>query len=122
MLDVLAAADAVQGKAMTDHLDDFGARALGELVGRLAAGEQAAILDGALDELVRLEGLFGLLGDRVGYVGFTDEDDGVEVMGEGAKLTDLLAGECHVSTRFLRERFLQVNDTAPSLVRQAVCI
>ena len=39
VLDVLAAADAVQGKAMTDHLDDFGARALGELVGRLAAGE-----------------------------------------------------------------------------------
>ena len=107
---------------MTDHLDDFGAVRSASWSAASRQESRLPILDGALDELVRLEGLFGLLGDRVGYVGFTDEDDGVEVMGEGAKLTDLLAGECHVSTRFLRERFLQVNDTAPSLVRQAVCI
>ena len=67
----------------------------------------------ALDELVGLEGLLGLLGDGVGDIGLADQHDGVEVMREGAELANLLAGECHVSTRFLRGCFLQVNDTAP---------
>lgn len=119
VLDVLATAGAVQGKPMSDHLDDFGARPLSELVGGFTAGEQTAVLNAALDELVRLESFFGLFGDSVGDIGFSDKDDGIEVVGEGAKLTNLLAGECHVSTRFLRERFLQVNDTAHRLIRQA---
>lgn len=89
---------------MPDDLHDFRADTLGELVGCLAAGQEAAVLDGALDELVGLEGLFGLLGDGIGDVGLADVDDGVEMVREGAELADLLAGESHVLARFLRER------------------
>lgn len=102
VLDVLTAARTIQGETVADDLDDLGAHKLGELVGRLAAGEQAAILDGALDELVGVERLLGLLGDGVGHVGLADMDDGVEVVREGAELADLLAGESHVFARFLR--------------------
>lgn len=62
---------------MADNLDDLGTHKLGELVGRLTAGEQAAVLDGALDELVGVERFLGLLGDGVGHVGFADMDDGL---------------------------------------------
>lgn len=106
---------------MPDDLHDFGAHTLGELLGGLAARQQAAVLNPAFDELVGLQGLFGLLGDRVGDVRLSDQDDGVEMVREGAKLTDLFAGKGHVITRFLlarfphtgaKEWFLQVNDTA----------
>ena len=102
VLDVLTAARTIQGETVADNLDDLGTHKLGELVGRLTAGEQAAVLDGALDELVGVERFLGLLGDGVGHVGFADMDDGVEVVREGAELADLLAGESHVFARFLR--------------------
>lgn len=104
MVDVFTAALAIDGEAMPDDLHDFRADTLGELVSCLAAGQEAAVLDGALDELVGLEGLFGLLGDGIGDVGLADVDDGVEMVREGAELADLLAGESHVLARFLRER------------------
>ena len=95
VLEVLARALAVKSEAMPDDLYDLGTGALGELVGRLAAGKVAAVLDGALNELVRLERLLGLLDDGIGDIGLADEDDGVEVVRQGAKLTDLLAGKSH---------------------------
>ena len=101
VFDVLAAACAVQGEAVADDLDDLGVRARGELVGGFAGRQVAAVLDGALDELVSLEGLFGLLGDGFGDIGFTDMDDGVEVMRQAAELANLLAIECHGRARFL---------------------
>ena len=60
VLDVLTAARTIQGETVADNLDDLGAHKLGELVGRLTAGEQAAVLDGALDELVGVERFLGL--------------------------------------------------------------
>ena len=102
VLDVLTAARTIQGETVADNLDDLGTHKLGELVGRLTAGEPAAVLDGALDELVGVERFLGLLGDGVGHVGFADMDDRVEVVREGAELADLLAGESHVFARFLR--------------------
>ena len=42
VLDVLTAARTIQGETVADNLDDLGAHKLGELVGRLTTGEQAA--------------------------------------------------------------------------------
>ena len=93
MLDVLAAAQAVQGEAMADNLHDFGAGALRQGIGRFAAGQVASVLYGAFDELVSLERLLGLLGYRIGDVGLADVDNGIEMMDQGAELPDLLAIE-----------------------------
>lgn len=95
LLDVGAGGLAIQREATADHLHDVGTGALGELLGCLTAGEVGAVLDRALDELVRLEALLGLGDHAVVDVAAADVDDGLEVMGEAAKLTDLFAGKCH---------------------------
>ena len=76
---------------MADNLHDLGIGALGKEVRRLAGLEGAAVLDGALDELAGLERRLGFLYEGIGDIGFTDVDDGVEVVRKAAELTDVLA-------------------------------
>lgn len=121
MLEILARAFAVEREAVSNDLHDLGAGALSELIGRLAAGEVAAILDSALDELVCLERLLGLLDDGIGDIGLADEDDGVEVVRQGAKLTDLLAGKSHacpLSNGVLND---SLNHIARGEAEQVIC-
>ena len=109
MLDVFATAQAIQCKAVTDDLDNLGAGALSQGIGGLAAGKVAAILYGALDELMSFERLLGLFDYRIGDVGLADVDNGIEMMDQGAELPDLLAIECHGTLAFciceIRYRF-----------------
>lgn len=102
MLDVFAGAATVQGEAVPDDLNDIGRSALGKLVGRFRAGKVAAVLYGALNELMRFEALFGLRDHAVVDVAAADIDGGVKVVGQAAKLANLLAVKCHGrETRFL---------------------
>ena len=55
VLDTLLFAAAIQGEPVADHLHDLAAGALGQLLGRLARGEVAAVLHAALDELMGLK-------------------------------------------------------------------
>ena len=109
MLDVFATAQAMQCKAVTDDLHNLGAGALSQGIGGLAAGKVAAILYGALDELVSFESLLGLLDECIGNIGFADVDNGVEMMDQCTELPDLLAIECHGTLAFciceIRYRF-----------------
>lgn len=95
LLDIRAGALAVEGELVANHLDDLGVCALGEGRRRLFGREVAAVLDGALDELVGFERLVCLLDDAVVDIGFANIDDRVEVMCKTAELPDLLAGKCH---------------------------
>lgn len=80
---------------MTDNLHNLGACALGKFVCSFANGKIAAVLQGALDKLMRFEGLFGLLNDTIIDVAAAYVDDGVEVMSESAQLTHVFSGKGH---------------------------
>lgn len=101
VLDVLAAAFAVQRKAVANDLNNLGVRAIGKRVGGFAGRKVAAVLHGAFDELVGIESLVRLFDEGIGDIGFANKDDGVEMMRQGAKLTDLRAGKSHDYSRFL---------------------
>ena len=74
-------------------LHRLGVHAGAQLVQRLAGGELAALLHGALDQLARLQRVVGLLDGVVGDAFLADVEDGVEGVGHAAKAGALFAGK-----------------------------
>ena len=95
LLDVLARGLAIQRELAADNLDDLGMAAIGELLGGLAGRKAGAIEHGALNELVLLQVGDRLLDGALVDVGLADDDGGVEMVGQAAKLLDLCSCQCH---------------------------
>ena len=95
VLDIVALALAVQGELATDDLDYLGMAALGEDIGGLTGIEGGGVEHRALDELMSFEGGIRLLHHTVVHVAFTNDDGGLEMVGETAQMANVLAGESH---------------------------
>lgn len=101
MLDIVALAQAIQGELAADDLDNLGMAALGELFGCFADIEGGGIEQGALDELMGFERAVRLLDHAIVHIGFADDDRGLQVMCEAAKVADVFTGKSHECIPFV---------------------
>lgn len=101
LFDIVARGFTVDRKLAADYLHNLGVATFGELVGCFAHVKARGVENRALNELVCFERGVSLLDRAVVDIGFANDDDGIEVMGQAAELPDVFTGERHGSTRFL---------------------
>lgn len=111
LFDVVTRGFTVDRELATDYLHDLGMATLGELVGCFAHVKARGVENRALNELVCLQRGVSLLDRAVVNIGFANDDDRIEVMGQAAELPDIFTGERHGSTRFLKVRNAALNAT-----------
>lgn len=95
LVDIGALGLAVKRELVANDLHNVGVACLSKVVGGIARAEARAVQYGALDDLVCLKILVGLLYRAGVDIALADDNDGVEVMRKAAKLPDLWAGERH---------------------------